>query len=191
MYPNMILPYEKNVGCIQTLRGFPIQKKVNERVKIAHTDASIRKKKGGVGICDRVSDTDFAYWNTFSASVNETKDINRIELGAIFASIALTDVFSDILIYSDSLTSINNIVHVSKKSKYDKLASFTLKLARERKGNVYISKVKAHSGNIGNEYADELAKDGTESTLSFILPDEFSSIDEWAKYNNVICNMHV
>jgi ribonuclease HI len=103
----------------------------------------------------------------------------------------MSDVLSDIVIYSDSLTSINNIVHKAKKTKYDKLAAFTLQLVSERKGNVYISKVKAHSGNIGNVYADKLAKDGSSSKYEFILPDEFSSIDEWVKYNINACSSSV
>ena len=188
---NIHLPYEKNVGCIQTLRGFPSRVNIGHNVKVIHTDASIRQKMGGIGICSRSSNTNFECWDTFRASVNEIRDINRNELGAIFASISMSDVLSDIVIYSDSLTSINNIVHNAKKNKYDKLAAFTLQLVSERKGNVYISKVKAHSGNIGNVYADKLAKDGSSSKYEFILPDEFSSIDEWVKYNVDSCSTNV
>jgi len=185
------IPYEKNVGCVQPLRGFPNRVQFGNNVKIVYTDASIRQKKGGIGICSRTSVTDFEHWDTFRASVNESRDINRNELGAIFASISLSDIYSDIIIYSDSLTSINNIVQKNKRSKYDKLAAFTLQLVKERKGNVYICKVKAHSGNIGNTFADKLAKDGSESIYEFIMPDEFSSIDEWVKYNNRSCSSSV
>ncbi|AGE54604.1 RNase H [Paramecium bursaria Chlorella virus KS1B] len=188
---NIHIPYEKNVGRVQPLRGFPNIVHFGNTVKIVYTDASIRQKKGGIGICSRSSVTDFEQWDTFRASVNETKDINRNELGAIFASISMTDIYSDIVIYSDSLTSINNIVNRTKRNKYDKLSSFTLQLVKERKGNVYISKVKAHSGNIGNTFADKLAKDGSESIYEFVMPDEFSSIDEWVKYNNSSCSSSV
>ncbi|ABU44036.1 RNase H [Paramecium bursaria Chlorella virus NY2B] len=188
----MNIPREMNVGCIQPLRGFSSRVRLENNVKIVYTDASIRQKKGGIGFCSRTSSDGYEHWDTFRASVNEIKDINRNELGAIFASIYISDIHSDIIIYSDSLTSIDNIVRRSKRNKYDKLSSFTLQLANERKGNVYISKVKAHSGNIGNTYADKLAKDGSNSAYEFIMPDEFSSIDEWMKYMNtnessVIC----
>jgi ribonuclease HI len=188
---NIHIPYEKNVGCVQPLRGFPNRVTIGRNVKVIHTDASIRQKKGGIGICSRTSSTNFECWDTFRASVNESRDINRNELGAIFASISLSDIYSDIIIYSDSLTSINNIVQRTKKNKYDKLAAFTLQLVKERNGNVYISKVKAHSGNIGNTYADKLAKDGSASNYEFIMPDEFSSIDEWVKYINRSCSSSV
>lgn len=188
---NILIPPEKNVGCIQPLRGFPKRVTIGKNTKVIHTDASIRQKKGGIGICSRTSSTNFECWDTFRASVNESRDINRNELGAIFASIYLSDIYSDIIIYSDSLTSINNIVQRTKKNKYDKLAAFTLQLVEERKGNVYIAKVKAHSGNIGNTYADKLAKIGASSNYEFIMPDEFSSIDEWVKYNNGSCSSNV
>jgi ribonuclease HI len=145
-----------------------------------HTDASIRSSKGGIGFCSRRDDS----LNTFRARVHEHKDINRLELGAIFASIAMTDTSSDMIIYSDSQTSISNIVSTMKRSKYDKLAKYVLQLAYEKEGNIYVSKVKAHSGNEGNERADALAKEGTSCDFMFVLPDEFESIDSWARYHN-------
>ncbi|ABT14946.1 hypothetical protein NY2A_B547R [Paramecium bursaria Chlorella virus NY2A] len=181
----MNIPHETNVGRLQSLRGFPSRVRIGNNATVVYTDASIRQKKGGIGICSRSSITNFDYWDTFRASVNETKDINRSELGAIFMGIYISDVHSDVVIYSDSLTSIDNMVRRTKKTKYDKLASITLQLARERKGEVYISKVKAHSGNIGNTHADKLAKDGTDSDYEFVMPDEFSNIDEWMKYTNM------
>jgi len=102
----------------------------------------------------------------------------------------MTDTSSDMIIYSDSQTSISNIVSTMKRSKYDKLAQYVLKLAYEREGNIYVSKVKAHSGNEGNERADRLAKEGTSCDFMFVLPDEFESIDSWARHhreNSAMC----
>jgi ribonuclease HI len=73
-----------------------------------------------------------------------------------------------------------------KRTKYDKLAKFVLQLSKERNGHVYVSKVKAHSGDSGNDEADRLAKQGTMSDKILILPDEFMSVDEWIKHHEYL-----
>jgi ribonuclease HI len=92
----------------------------------------------------------------------------------------------DKLIFTDSQTSITNLVTAGKKNKYDKLSKFVLQLAQERLGNIYISKVKAHSGDPGNDEADKLAKMGTMSDVLYVLPDEFDTIDAWFEYHKYL-----
>ena len=165
---------------IHTLHGFSPKIILRESRIISYSDASIRANRGGIGFVSRKANDD-AY--AFSARAHETKDINRLELSAIFMSIAAADPDLDTLIFTDSQTSISNIVTKMKRTKYDKLAKFVLQLTKERNGHVYVSKVKAHSGDPGNDEADRLAKQGTMSNKIIVLPDEFSSIDEWFKHH--------
>ena len=161
---------------IHTLQGFSTKIILRENRVISYSDASIRANRGGIGFVSRNANDD-AY--TFHARAHETKDINRLELSAIFTSIAMVDPDLDTLVFTDSQTSISNIVTKMKRTKYDKLAKFVLQLSKERNGHVYVSKVKAHSGDPGNDEADRLAKQGTMSDRLVVLPDEFSNIDEW------------
>ncbi|AGE56416.1 RNase H [Paramecium bursaria Chlorella virus NE-JV-1] len=158
---------------MSVLRGFRVPL-VTGRVKIrAYTDASIRQSKGGIGV--------HGIANGFSARVAERRDINRIELAAIFCGLYLADTESDLYMFSDSQTALHSITSF-KRTKYDKLARFVIEFAEERVGSVFVAKVKAHSGNEGNDAADRLAKLGTISQNEFIMPDEFSSLDEWRSY---------
>ena len=168
---------------IHPLRGFPHKIILRENRVISYSDASIRSNKGGIGFVSRNAN-DHAY--TFHARAHETKDINRLELSAIFTSIAMVDPDLDTLVFTDSQTSISNIVTKMKRTKYDKLANFVLQLSKERNGHVYVSKVKAHSGDPGNDEADRLAKQGTMSDRLIILPDEFASVDEWFKHHEYL-----
>ena len=54
---------------------------------IAHTDASIKKHRGGVGLVFRTDDDGYASKTVFGATASETIDINRLELSAIFLAL--------------------------------------------------------------------------------------------------------
>ena len=118
-------------------------------------------------------------WTTFFAYARHSNDINRLELAAIFAAIVIEDPWTPLTVHSDSQTALDQ-VHGAKNRKYARLARMTLDLIAARPGDTTFRKVKAHSGNEGNEYADSLASAShARFGGEFVLPDDYSMIDEW------------
>lgn len=142
-----------------------------------YTDASIKKNIMGIGIWSE-------YYNiSKSFQLKGLSDINRGELGAIFIAM-LYQKNKEIIILTDSQTSLDLIKgKITCKEKYDIINDSILFLLNNwEKNNIKFLKVKAHSKNIGNDNADNLAAIGTMNDIqTFILPDDvINPID----YNN-------
>jgi ribonuclease HI len=127
------------------------------------TDASIYLNKIGIGIF---------YGIEKSFRINGLVDINRAELGAIYASLCIINRDIPLKIHTDSLCCIQMIekqIKINRKY-WDLMDSINL-LKKERE-KVVFQKVKSHSGIYGNEVADRLARLGTYSKITIKLPDE-------------------
>jgi len=146
---------------------------------IAHTDASIKKHRGGVGLVFRTDGDGYASKTVFGATASETIDINRLELSAIFLALETADPAANLVVYSDSQTALDQLLSPKIHKKYRVLTERVLQALEEREGPAFFSKVKAHSGNAGNELADRLAGAG-EGGL-YVPPDEYSSLFEWRR----------
>lgn len=168
-----------------------IFKKINEKCTLSsrifirkfsnkpelYTDASIRYNKMAIGIWSK-------YYNmNTSLKLEGSIDSNRGELAAIFAAM-LYHNNKELIIFTDSQTSIDLIKgDITCHNKYDIINDSIIFLINNWKGNyIKFLKVKSHSKNIGNDFADKLAKFGTINNIqTFILPDDIiDSID----YNN-------
>ena len=167
-------------------------------VMLAFTDASIARGRAGLAVVARPelavvarpeivniprlrqkTRQEIAPWTTFFAHARHSNDINRLELAAIFAAIIIEDPWTPLTVHSDSQTALDQI-HGAKNRKYARLARMTLDLIAARPGDTTFRKVKAHSGNEGNEYADALASAShARFGGEFVLPDEYTTIHEW------------
>ena len=86
--------------------------------------------------------------------------IKEIESSAIMLGLdklLRAGIRSDILVHCDNIGSINDLINPFKKGKISiKSAEIAEKL--EKRGcRLFVHKVKAHRGDIGNARADELA----------------------------------
>lgn len=116
-----------------------------------YTDASIKNKKTAIGIWS----SDFHFYSR----LNNVDDINQAELIAILMALIYVESHykdKNIIVKSDSLTALDLISGKNKNPKYATIIESIHKFK-----NAIFTKVKAHSGIIGNENADFLAKYAT------------------------------
>ena len=144
-----------------------------------YTDASfMHKNKMAIGIWSKDYNINSSY------KLKGYPDSNRAELGAIFGGMLYTkNKCEDVNILTDSLTSLRLICgDIDCKNKFKILVDSINYLKYNWKGEIIFTKVKAHSKNIGNNNADQLAKIGNNdiNIKTLILPDDI--IDD-NKYN--------
>jgi ribonuclease HI len=132
-----------------------------------YTDASIMRNDIGVGLWNE-KHTSHICWR-----LQGLADINRAELAALFIAMLMHKNEKNLTLLTDSMTSIKLIRQEITCEKYSLLVDCILQLAKSWDGNVKFVKVKGHSGIIGNENADFLARYSINSMADvFKLPDD-------------------
>lgn len=145
---------EKNAGVPMNVWGN--DKKLDLRVPsvACFTDASLKNSTGAIAVSCPILGQ-FAH-RIGPGSGATRPDINDLELLAVYAALRIVDPSVNVYVYSDSETALVNVV-CAPTYRYGYLASRIADVASRRLGATLFCKVKAHSGNAGNERADELA----------------------------------
>jgi ribonuclease HI len=136
-----------------------------------YTDASIARGRGGIGFAAREGDDE---WDArYSARVPHAlapRDINRLELLAMYVALTMLDPRRDLVIHTDSQTALDQLVTRRRNRKYGGLTRATLELILSRPGWTLLAKVKGHSGDEGNDMADRLAGMATSGATHVTWP---------------------
>jgi ribonuclease HI len=133
-----------------------------------YTDGSVKGAHAGIGI----NYSTMRCHECYSLPRLETmrQDNNHAELAAIFVAILRTSDDFHAKLYTDSETCIRLLHQGSQHKRFRALVACTRWLQENRRIPVSIRKVKAHSGNRGNDMADALAEAGR-TRPPIILPD--------------------
>ncbi|GET64523.1 RNA-directed DNA polymerase from mobile element jockey-like [Rhizophagus irregularis DAOM 181602=DAOM 197198] len=123
----------------------------------------------------------------------------RAEIAAIHAALTVTPPFSTVTIHTDSQSAINGLrlcatSSYSNSRLYYKTTNFELwaiieRLISSKSLSVTAVKVKGHSGNFYNDYADSLANSAHTSSSAILLSDldQVSPHDFVLNYDDVLC----
>jgi ribonuclease HI len=163
-----------------------------------YTDGSLdkyanRQVKMGIGgiIIDQETQAQVEFKGRCAGFPSST----RAELVAILTALAITNTNTKVTIYTDSQSAIHAIQ--SKLPRKQRLAKATNLLTTTlimdkiqfRKATTEFRKIKAHTGNINNERADALAKEGRELGYEWTVEIESQHIKslfctlQWNKEN--------
>jgi ribonuclease HI len=133
---------------------------------VLYKDGSVKGGSAGLGI----NYHSMKRYECYSLPPVCRPDNNHAELAAIFVAILRTPETFETTLFTDSEACIRMLRSGSPDKRFKVLVECTRWLQYRRKHAVVIRKVKAHSGNMGNDRADALAKLGR-SRQSLILPD--------------------
>lgn len=137
-----------------------------------YTDASVMKNSSGIGIwCEKRG-------MCKSLGLKGRVDVNRAELAAVFVALAVLDYKGDVTVCTDSVTSLMLIEGTLRKERYRLLTECINYMVENWDGEVRFELVKGHSGNKGNDKADNLARNAAKSSIKYIdLPDDITSTE--------------
>ena len=160
-----------NMRCVaSTLRRDVARRDVACRYVCKHvyTDASVMKHRSGVGVYYEEKGVET------SLGIKGKIDVNRAELAAMFVALACLDNRDDVMLYTDSVTSLKLLDGTLKNKKYTVLVDCIQYMVNKWDGEVSFELVKGHSGNRGNDKAERLARygAGNENHPCIDLPDD-------------------
>ncbi|GET61402.1 reverse transcriptase family protein [Rhizophagus irregularis DAOM 181602=DAOM 197198] len=128
-----------------------------------------------------------------------TPEVSIAEIAAIHAALTVTPPFSTVTIHTDSQSAIDGLrlcatLSYSNSRLYYKTTNFELwaiieRLISSKSLSVTAVKVKGHSGNFYNDYADSLAISAHTSSSAILLSDldQVSPHDFLLKYDDILC----
>ncbi|GES94138.1 ribonuclease H-like domain-containing protein [Rhizophagus clarus] len=146
--------------------------RANRRLEI-YTDGSLTKTRDPL-------DREFK----IAASIRDWPSSTRTEICAILIALMAVPELAQVIIYTDSQCAIDDITSWNKKSVWAKAKMtnhcilFRIdQIVKEKRINLEVIKVKGHSNITGNEEADKLAAEGSNSNLRFTYRIDYSSQD--------------
>lgn len=169
-----------------------IQENTKKKSRKIYTDASIIKTNIGIGIWSDYHQLDTSW------QLSGLLDINRAEIAAIFIAMLLQKNKGNVCFMTDNATSLYLINKKNKCNKSNKCNKYYILIAcihfliSQWDDTIIFKKVKAHSGIIGNEHADRLARNGiTNKANIFILPDDIITFNTFQqdKIINILDNV--
>ncbi|GET54160.1 RNA-directed DNA polymerase from mobile element jockey-like isoform X1 [Rhizophagus irregularis DAOM 181602=DAOM 197198] len=128
-----------------------------------------------------------------------TPDVSMAEIAAIHAALTVTPPSSTVTIHTDSQSAIDGLrlcatFSYSNSRLYYKTTNFELwaiieRLISSKSLSVTAVKVKGHSGNFYNDYADSLANSAHTSSSAILLSnlDQVSPHEFLLKYDDILC----
>jgi ribonuclease HI len=145
-------------------------KKPTKQLEVVYTDGSVAKSIAGIGVYYGDDDK-----RNLSCRVSGCKDTNRVELAALYAAMAMSDMQKHLLIYTDSqqcMNMIRNYYYFDKHhdKRFEMLLDEIAFIIDVRKMKTSIYKVKGHSDVYGNTMADTLARSAPKNEY-LLLPD--------------------
>lgn len=151
MLEDILNSYSKKKISVCANQIDPVTVAKREGPTVVYTDASISKRRGGIGVWIENTQQHYRF------RVHERDDINMAELLAILCGLLLAGE-GDIVIVTDSLISIKLIRGEMYNKKYSLLVDCIWRMMDEKNRCVSIKKVASHTGVEGNEIADYLAR---------------------------------
>lgn len=158
---------------------------------VVYTDASIIDRQIGIGIWSEDTRFELQKYMYVEGVYGHDIDINRGELLAILYALMHLKSFTNhytplnVTIMTDSITAIKLLKGSVYCTKFETIVTSILDLIRSWNGRITIKKVKGHSGDIGNDNADFLARYGVvnrKSGESFLVPPEHNDEGDFWNY---------